>query len=1197
MICGECGASLEAGARFCPNCGTPVGANSAPECGDCGAALAPRSRYCASCGARVAAGSGAGPAERGSQAARERKVATLLFADLVGFTSLNEAHDPEIIEAVVGRAFDRLSAEVERYEGLVEKFAGDAMLAVFGVPMVHEDDSERAVRCAFEMLQAMAELRANLEAEGRPSLSLRIGIETGEVVVNRQRATKERDRIVTGNAVNTAARLEQLAQPGQIIVGPSTYAATREAVQYEELAPVALKGKSLPVPAWRAIRVKARRFGRRAVLGLEAPMIGRDEELTLLKETVRRTVAEGRPHLVTVLASAGVGKSRLSWELEKYLDGLPETYHWRKGRCLAYAQMSYSALADAIAADVSVLEDDGAVAVESKLSARLSDLAGATAPQEVGAAARVLLGLESAGGMAKAELFEAWRTYLELIARRSPLVLVLEDIHWADEGLLDVIEFLARWAEAPIMILCLSRHELLERRPAWAGGLPNATTIVLEPLSPDESRRLLGALLGSSLPRGLERRVIEVAEGNPLFAEELVRLFVDRGVVRRTDAGWEQALPIEEVEIPQSIQALLAARLDSLPADEKRLSQDAAVVGRVFWDRLLAHLASQSPAATDRLLRSLRVKELVVLRESSTLADAREYAFRHVLIRDVAYDSLPKLERARKHREVARWAEDRLGERAEEVVELLAAHYWSALRYEEEFATDETALADIRRRTVDYARSAARRAFDVSQFESAAQWMRIALEQGRKLDPSPYDLARIVVDYLNYGELNETYEARIEAVHEATDRLMALPDRSVEERKIVADLCQSHGYLMYSSTQAAPDDAKAMMRRGLDILEGIGPCAERARVLHRLGWIGWRAGPIQEAEAPLRQALAEARACGDDRIERWAMHDLGIVLTFRSSEPSVQQRSRLNSEGLRLLEQSMKLARASSDVFLLTRCYSNVPATLWTLGRLDEAIAISEEGLESARRSGDRDSQFWIGNDLAEFYADRGELLRAAPMHEEAAAAAHRIGRGALAGLNQYALTLLSLGRFEEARSAWVSARALEDVPEPQAQSRATHLDAVFRWSNDPPAAIRRLREGIAETREIAIERYELALLLARMGVRIGDTDAAQEGSALVHELAASSINPVLDAVAAWAAGLSEADVDPAVGGRAVAEAAAALEATGRPVLAADAFTDAALLGERAGLANALTWSTHARELYERCSAVPVLEALHGATP
>jgi len=677
MSCASCGAELAAGTRFCPSCGEPV---TATTCATCGSSVAPGGRFCAECGAAIPPPIGAAfPAEGG----RERKVVTLLFADLVGYTTLNESHDPEVIEAVVGAAFDRLSREVSRYEGLVEKFAGDAILAVFGLPTVHEDDPERAVRAALEMQQAMAELGARTEAEGRPGLTLRIGIETGEVLANPQRALSERDRMVTGDAVNTAARLEQAAAAGEVVVGPGTWAATREAIEFAEMEPIALKGKELPVPAWRAVRVRAGRGGRRAKLGLEAPLIGRDEELTLIKETVRRTVVEGRPHLVTVLGSAGVGKSRLAWELETYLDGLPDVYHWRKGRCLAYAQASYSALADAIAADASVLDDEPADAASAKVSARLADLAGDDVPEHLATASRVLLGFEGARGLSRDDLFEAWRSYLELIAHRAPLVLVLEDIHWADDGLLDFIEFAARWAEAPIMILCLARHELLESRPAWAGGLPNATSIVLEPLSAEESGRLLGALLGGALPPDLERRVVEVADGNPLFAEELVRLFVDRGDVRYTNGGWEQAQPIDAIEIPQSIQSLLAARLDSLPPEEKRLSQDAAVVGRIFWDRLLAHLAGQSPSATVAMLRSLRVKELVVPREPSSLSEAHEYAFRHVLIRDVAYDSLPKLERARKHREVARWAEEQLGERADELVELLAAHYWQALRYEE----------------------------------------------------------------------------------------------------------------------------------------------------------------------------------------------------------------------------------------------------------------------------------------------------------------------------------------------------------------------------------------------------------------------------------------------------------------------------------------------------------------------------------
>src|SRR5918992_1272214 len=847
MRCGQCGETIDPGARFCPACGTPVAEGS---CATCGAAVAAGARFCAECGAPVAATSAPAAA---ADSGRERKVATLLFADLVGFTALNETHDPEVIEAVVGRAFERLSAEVARYEGLVEKFAGDAMLAVFGVPAVHEDDAERAVRAAFEMQGAMADLRAELEAEGRPALALRIGIETGEVLANRQRAASERDRIVTGDAVNTAARLEQAALPGAVVVGPGTYAATRETIEYEELEPITLKGKAVPVPAWRAVRVKTGRLGgRRAVLGLEAPLIGRDEELALLKETVRRTVAEGRPHLVTVLGSAGVGKSRLTWELEKYLDGLPDVYHWRKGRCLAYAQRSYSALGDAIAADASALDDDPTEVVESKLAARLEALSDGAAPEAVGVGARVVLGLSGAGGLPRDELFEAWRGYLELIARRAPLVLVLEDIHWADEGLLDFIEFLARWAEAPIMILCLARHELLERRPAWGGGLPNATSIVLEPLGPEESDRLVGAPLGGPLPAALQRRVVEVTEGNPLFAEELVRLFVDRGVVRHSEGRWEQALPVDQVEIPQSIQALLAARLDSLPAEEKRLSQDAAVVGRIFWDRLLAHLAGQSPAAMVGLLRSLRVKELVVPREPSSLTDAQEYAFRHVLIRDVAYDSLPKLERARKHREVAAWAEERLGERADEVVELLAAHYWSALRYEEEFSTDAAALADLRRRTLDYARAAGHRALDVGQFESATQWMRIVIEQSQKLETPVREHAELVLDYLQVAELYETYEARLAVVSEVVEGLTALDVPEVEDRRRLAALREWQAYLLYSGTSQV-EEVRATIAAGLEMLEGIGPCAERAALLHRLGWIAWRAGPGGPAPQPLKQ--------------------------------------------------------------------------------------------------------------------------------------------------------------------------------------------------------------------------------------------------------------------------------------------------------------------------------------------------------
>ncbi len=353
------------------------------------------------------------------ESGRERKVATMVFADLVGFTSLNESADPELVQALVTRAFDRLSTEVVRYEGMVEKFAGDAMLAVFGVPAIHEDDAERAVRAALEMQAAMVELAAELRREGHPELSLRIGIETGEVLVDLGRASGERDRIVTGDAVNTAARLQQVAPPGAIVVGPFTYAATRDVVEYEELPAAVLKGKALPVAAWRAVAVKARRGGVRPSLGIEAPLIGRDEEIALVKETVRRTVSERRPHLVTIIGSAGVGKSRLTWELEKYLDGLPDVFYWRKGRCLAYAQASYSALADAVKADAKILDDDAPATAQAKLGARVAELGCADDPSIANALA-ALLALGSNEGIGRDALYDAWRRYLEALAGRQP---------------------------------------------------------------------------------------------------------------------------------------------------------------------------------------------------------------------------------------------------------------------------------------------------------------------------------------------------------------------------------------------------------------------------------------------------------------------------------------------------------------------------------------------------------------------------------------------------------------------------------------------------------------------------------------------------------------------------------------------------------------------------------------------------------
>ena len=392
----------------------------------------------------------------------ERKFATALFADLVGSTSLAELEDPEVVQSVVGRAFDRLSEEISRYEGFLEKFMGDAVLAVFGVPRAHEDDPERAVRAAMEMQATLSELNRGFRAEGKPELAMRIGVESGEVLVDQERVSGSRDRMLTGDAVNVAARLQSAAEPGRVIVGPGTFAATKEVIEYRELPALELKGKTELVAAWAALRVKAKQRGERPQLGMEARLVGREEELAVLQQTFLRAKTEGRPALVTVIAPAGVGKTRLVRELERYVEGLPEFVYWRRGRCMAYGNASYSALADAIKAQCEILEDDASDVAVKKTENAVRELFGdiEIAPQ-IGA----LVGTGEPGSFTREDLFEAWRRFLERMAARYPLVLVFEDIHWADEGLLDFIEYVADRAQG---------RSFWRRSPArsfWSDGL------------------------------------------------------------------------------------------------------------------------------------------------------------------------------------------------------------------------------------------------------------------------------------------------------------------------------------------------------------------------------------------------------------------------------------------------------------------------------------------------------------------------------------------------------------------------------------------------------------------------------------------------------------------------------------------------------------------------------------------------------
>ena len=494
--CPSCDAENPDGAKFCNECAAPL--------------LPERSRR------------------------KERKFATALFADLVGSTTLAEREDPEVVQSIVGRTFDRLAEEIARYEGLLEKFMGDAVLAVFGVPRAHEDDAERAVRAALEMHAVLSELNRGFAVEGKPTLEMRIGIEAGEVLVDVERASGPRDRMLTGDAVNTAARLQSAAEPGRTVVGPAVYASTKDVIEYRELEPLTLKGKAEPVPAWQALRIKARTRGERPRLGLESRLVGRDEELAVLKQTLRRVETEGRPALVTLVGPAGVGKSRLVAELERYVEGLPQLVYWRRGRCLAYGNTSYSAFADAIKAQCEIFDDDDAEVAAKKADAAVRELFG---DEQVAPQIRTLVAAGEARGVSREDLFEAWRRFLERMAARYPLALVLDDIHWADAGLLDLIEHIADWAQGPILVIATARAELFETRPTWGGGKRNAASISLDPLSEAEGQAMLDDLLPGEIAPELRHTIVERSEGNPLYVEEIVRKLIDDGVLRATEAS------------------------------------------------------------------------------------------------------------------------------------------------------------------------------------------------------------------------------------------------------------------------------------------------------------------------------------------------------------------------------------------------------------------------------------------------------------------------------------------------------------------------------------------------------------------------------------------------------------------------------------------------------------------------------------
>ena len=1127
--CASCGTENPPGAKFCIECGSDLGVASRPAAGT--PATADR-------------GAPAGPARPdlappGVTAAlpEERRKATVLFADLSGYTAVAERMDPETVKSMVDRALQRLGQEVDRYGGRVDKFIGDNVMAVFGAPVAHEDDPERAVRAGLAMQRAMDEINADIADIADASFLLRVGINSGEVLAGQV----GRDYTVMGDPVNVAARLQAAARPGSVTVGEITHRLTSGAIEYEELAPLELKGKSEPVPAWEAVRVTVATPTR--IARASTPLIGREDEATQLLSLFDQVRREERPHLITVIGQAGVGKSRLLRELATRVSETPGQPLMRVGHCPAYGTaLAYWALGEIIRGQFEIVDtDDSELAwgklrrgAESLLSEEVTDeppervaalLArplGIEVPEEVGAG----LGLDSEDPQAMRDrIFSAVRSLVEGACRQKPLVLAIEDIHWADEGMLDLIEYLARWVRGPLLLVCLARDELLDRRPGWGGGRRNATTIALDPLAPERAHELVGALFGEDGGNGnreLLRQVAERSGGNPLFAEEMVNRIVEEGS------------PDTQV-LPETVHSVLAARLDSLRADERAVLQHASVVGQTFWEGSLLSLAGDSGELTDTLA-SLQDKDLIIPTAGSRLAGEHEYAFKHVLIRDVAYSTLPKSVRARRHAEVGQFIEARSADRSEGVVAMVADHYGRAAELGADAGLDEPELERIGARALEALEAAGDSAAALYSNQEALGHYQKALSLLGSSDPGVR--ARIAEKLgdvaLRLGRVDQATEVWEECLEH---------HRGQEDLKRVGDLHRKVGAALWHKGDR--EGSIEHYQRGIDLLKDGPPCLELVRLYEEAASLYMHTGDnmlaIYASEKALRLAERLEEAAAASRA-----HGIFGRVFGRIGD---SERAREN------LERSVELARESDP--------GEAVRALLTLGyHLEvseadyaEAATAYEEALGLAEQTGDLPSQVELHAALAQLAGHRGDWDAVERETDASASLAEREG---LTGKLCFPYVMRGALRWREGDfdGSTELLRHAADLAEQVGRSEVAFqalfwLAASLRQRGDFTEADTELsraldiceRAGLVAQSVEAISARALTLLLA------GRTDAAREAAEEAGRLSERLRYPVGKAAGLEAAGAVAEDSD--VGAASLVEARQAWLDLGRPLDAA----------------------------------------------
>ncbi|MDP9234798.1 MAG: AAA family ATPase [Actinomycetota bacterium] len=881
--------------RICPNCH-----EENPD----------RAKFCLNC-AQPLSGATAGPRET-------RKTVTVLFADVSGSTGIGEKLDPESLRRVMGGYFEKMRAVIERHGGTVEKFIGDAVMAVFGIPVLHEDDALRAVRAAVEMQAALTLYNQELQRERGVSIAVRTGINTGEVVAG---IGDTGHTLVTGDPVNVAARFEQTAGPDEVLIGDETYRLVRDAVEVEPLGRIAVKGKSEPVSAFKLIRVISGVEG--FTRHFDSPMVGRENEKALLTQAYERVRREGTSHLFTVLGSVGVGKSRL---VSEFLTAVEAEAVVLQGRCLNYGEgITFYPVAEVVKKAAGIVEEDSAREILTKLAALIpDDDARDVAAQRLAQ----MMGVIEATASPE-EIAWAVRKLLEALARKRPVVVLFDDIHWGEPTFLDLVEQLADWSrDAPILLVCNAREELLDKRPGWGGGKMNVTSILLEPLTGNECGILIENLLGQAgLAADVTDRISAAAEGNPLFVEQMLSMLIDEGGLVRDRETWISVGDLNKIAVPPTVQALIAARVDRLPSQERRVIERAAIAGTVFYWDAVSELSPEDERSTVGTSLMALVRKELIRPERSDFAGQEAFRFRHIVIRDAAYEAMPKETRAERHERFAGWLEGLVGERVMEYEEILGFHLEEAHRYLVELGRSDDLVQDLGRGAAERLARAARRALLRGDPSAAAQLLG---QIDRLIEPDDLWCRASLTRATALNALGETPAAT--EIYERV-RLSAAQrgDQVLESRALLG--IATAGISMGRDGSAS--NARAVVERVVPLLQEAGDDAGLAQAWNVLADVGNNNQALAEMEQAAEKGLWHARKAGDAWAIAESIDQLGIAFMF-GPKPADLVFARL--EGL--LEEVSNNVKAQATILFVQGF------TLGVLGEFDRARQLMTEGQE-----------------------------------------------------------------------------------------------------------------------------------------------------------------------------------------------------------------------------------------------------------